>query len=83
MASYLVEAYAPIDEQGLAATVSRVRVVAGAMSREGIPVRHVKAILLPDDETCFHLVDAPSLDAVTELARRAQLISSRIAEAVE
>lgn len=83
MASYLVETYSPIDRDELATAISRIRAVARAMSRRGVPVRHVKAILVPGDETCFHLVDAPSLDAVDEMTRRAKLTYTRITEAVE
>ena len=83
MATYLVEAYAPIDERELAKAVSRIRAAAEAMSRQGAPVRHVQAILVPGDETCFHLVQAPSVEAVDELARTARLVYTRIVEAVE
>ena len=83
MASYLVETYSPIDPDELAAAVTRIQAVAKAMSRQGVQVRHIKAILVPGDETCFHLVDAPSLAAVDELTRRARLISTRVAEAAE
>lgn len=83
MATYLVEAYAPIDGHELAQAVSRIRAAAEAMSRQGVPVGHVKAILVPGDETCFHLVEAPSVEAVDELARTARLVYTRIVEAVE
>jgi hypothetical protein len=83
MATYLVEAYAPIDGHELTKTVSRIRAVALSMSRQGVPVRHVKAILVPGDETCFHLVEGPSPEAVDELARRAGLTYTRIVEAVD
>lgn len=83
MATYLVEAYTPIDGHGLAKAVSRIRAAAEAMSRQGVPVRHVRAILVPGDETCFHLVDGPSPEAVDELARTARLVYTRIVEAVE
>jgi hypothetical protein len=83
MASYLVETYSPIDPDELAAAVKRIQAVARAMSRQGVQVRHVKAILVPGDETCFHLVEAPSMAALDELIRRARLINTRVAEAVE
>jgi len=83
MASYLIEAYTPIDGHELAQSVARITTVAHAMSRRGIPVRHVKAILVPDDETCFYLVDAPSVDAVERLARKAHFTFTRIVEVVE
>lgn len=78
-----METYSPINGDELGTAVSRIRAVAQAMSRQGVPVRHVKAILVPGDETCFHLVDAPSLEVVDELTRRARLVHTRIVEAVE
>ena len=83
MASYLIEAYTPIDRHELAQSVAKITAVARAMSRGGVPVRHVKAILVPGDETCFYLVDAPSTAAVEELARNARFTYTRIVEAVE
>jgi hypothetical protein len=43
----------------------------------------VRATFLPDDETCFHLVEAPSAEAVAELSRRAGLGRARIVPVVE
>jgi hypothetical protein len=83
MASYLIEAYTPIDGHELAQSVARIASVARAMSRQGIPVRHRKAILVPGDETCFYLVDAPSADAVERLVREADFAFTRIVVAVE
>lgn len=82
MASYLVEGYAPMDPAGLPSAVARIRAAAVAMARPGRSVRHVKAILVPRDETCFHLVEAPTLEDVRELLQRAGLSATRITEAV-
>jgi hypothetical protein len=37
---------------------------------------------LQQDETCFHLYEAASVDAVREVARRAALPFERVTEAV-
>lgn len=82
MASYLVEGYAPIDPSALASAVARIRAAADALVAGGRAVRHVEAILVPEDETCFHLVEAASIEDVRELLRRADLSEMRITEAV-
>jgi hypothetical protein len=51
------------------------------LTREGIPVRY-RSIFVPKDETCFHLYEADSGEAVREAAQRAELPFDRIAEAV-
>ena len=38
-----------------------------------MPVRYVRAIFVPEDETCFFLYEAGSVDAVRKAARRAGL----------
>lgn len=63
-------------------TAERSRAVAEELTREGIPVRYLRSIFLPDDETCFHLYEAESADAVREMARRAELRFDRIVTAV-
>jgi hypothetical protein len=49
---------------------------------EGTPVRLLRAIFVPEDETCFYLYEAASADAVREAAERAVLPFERIAETV-
>ena len=57
---------------------SRVRAAAAQMAE----VRYVRSIFVPDDELCMHLFDAASMDAVSEVTRRAGISADRIAEAV-
>ncbi len=84
MVSWLVEAYVPQpDSEQLPALVARLQAKAAAMRSEGIPVRHVRSILLPGEETCLHLIEGPSAAVVSELGRRADLICDHIAEARE
>jgi len=79
--TYLIEAY--VTGGSIADLQSRARAAAEAMTIEGHVVRYVRSVLVPADETCFHLVDAASEDAVAELARRARLSYERIVEAEE
>jgi hypothetical protein len=83
VASFLVEVYAPGGAGGVKEAVARARAAARALSQEGMPMRHVRAILVPEDETCFHLFEGPSAAAVSEASRRAGLRHVRIVEAVE
>jgi hypothetical protein len=53
------------------------------MAGEGIPVRLVRSIFVPEDETCLLLVEAPTADAVREVARRAGLAFERITRAAD
>jgi len=39
-------------------------------------------IFVPEDETCFHLYEAISADAIREVAQRAELSFERVLEAI-
>jgi len=82
--TYLVETYMPRSRAQEAHTAgSRARSAAEELSREGMHVRYVRTTFLPDDETCFHLFDAVSADAVEEVSRRANLGRVRVVPAVD
>jgi hypothetical protein len=82
--SYLVEVYLPRSRSDEArAAGRRARAAAEQLSREGVPIRYVRTTFLPDDETCFHLFEAPTPTAVEEVSRRAALGRARIIPAIE
>ena len=82
--SYLVETYLARSREGEArAAGERLREAAGALADAGASVRYVRTTFLPEDETCFHLVEAHSRGAVEELSRRADLGRARIVPAIE
>lgn len=84
MPSYLVEVYLPRSRAHEARDIGRrARAAAEELAREGVPVRYVRTTFLPDDETCFHLFEAPAPAAVEEVSRRAALGSARIVPAIE
>jgi hypothetical protein len=84
MPSYLVESYlARTRADQLATTTSLARRAAAAMCAEGISVRHVRSTFLAEDEVCLHFFEAPSVEAVGEVSRRAAISYDRITEAIE
>jgi hypothetical protein len=77
--TFLLEAYLPRSRaQEARSAGKRARAAAEELSREGTPIRYVRTTFLPDDETCFHLFEAGSADAVAEVSRRAALGRARV-----
>jgi Protein of unknown function (DUF4242) len=83
MAEFLVESYISRGEGGALERAERARLSAEALTREGTPVRYLRSILVPEDETCFFLYEACSADSVREAAQRATLPFERITEAFD
>ncbi len=84
MLTYLVEAYMPRSHaQEARAAGRRAQVAAEELSREGVPIHYVRTTFLPDDETCFHLFEAASPEAVEEVSSRAELGRARVVLAIE
>ena len=81
MAEFIVELYVSRTE---GATIGhsdrRAREAAAALTAEGTPVRLVRSIYVPDDETCFLLYEAGSVDAVRAAVDRAALRFEHVAE---
>src|SRR5437764_502517 len=74
MAEFLVELY--VSSRNAAAVergAARARVAAEELTREGTPVRYLRSIFVPEDETCFYLCDACSADTVRAVASQAAL----------
>ncbi len=83
MTQFVLEMYVPRDDpQGLDARIKRVRHGAEESTRAGTPVRYVRRVLLPADETCLLLYEAASPDAVRAAAERAGVPFERVVEAV-
>jgi hypothetical protein len=79
---FLVELYAAkTDAVGVARGADRVGRAAAELTQEGTPVRFVRSIFLPEDETCLLLVEADSAETVREAARRAALVFDRVTAA--
>ncbi len=83
MPSYLVETYLGRDQAGeRVARERRVRSAAAERTEGSARVRFDRSIHVPEDETCLYLFDAPSVQAVTLVARRPGLDALRVVEAV-
>jgi hypothetical protein len=83
MAEFLVEVYVPRTDPAAAERgAERARTAAEQLAAEGAPIRYLRSIFVPEDETCFHLYTAASAAEVDAAARRAALGFDRIAEAV-
>jgi hypothetical protein len=76
VAEFLVELYVSRVDGG------RVDRAAEALTRAGTGLRCVRRIFVPEDETCFLLFEAPSLDDVREAACSAEITLARVSEAV-
>jgi hypothetical protein len=82
MRKYLVELYlSRLGSGGLAEAAARATEAAEEVTRGGAPVRFLRSIYVPEDETCFYLFEASSRESVAEAARLAGLPSLRIVEA--
>ena len=79
---YLVELYTPFPGD-FAELDRRVRAAAEKLAKEGAPLRHERSILVPEDEICLLIYDAPSAELALEASRRAGVVSERVVEAIE
>jgi hypothetical protein len=79
---YLVELYAPFPDD-FAELDRRVRAAAEQLASEGLPLRHERSILVPADEMCLLIYDAPTAELALEASRRAGVVSERVVEAIE
>jgi hypothetical protein len=81
MAEFLIELYVScLDGDAVARGERRARDAAVELTAEGTRVRLLRSIYVPEDETCFLLFRAGSIDAVREAARRAELAYEHVAE---
>jgi Protein of unknown function (DUF4242) len=76
MAEFLVELYAaPSNGDAIA---EQARAAAETASRSGALVRYLSSIFVPEDETCFLLYEANSLEDVRAAATCAGLVFERV-----
>ena len=75
--TFLVEAYAPASSE--LSALSR-QAQAAVESESGASIRHIRSILVPEDEICFHLFEAGSVDIVARAIGNADVRAQRIVE---
>lgn len=81
MGRYLVELERPVEGwSALQAASARVRRSAAEIEAEGSPVRFLRSVYVPEDDTCFFLFEAGSPVLVDEVGRRAEVGLRRVAE---
>jgi hypothetical protein len=81
MAEFLVESYvARTDSAAVELAAERGRIAAEELTREGTPVRFLRSLFVPEDETCFFLYEADSPEVVRAAVSRAALSFERVAE---
>jgi hypothetical protein len=79
MGQYLVELYL---QKNAAPEVESATARARAAAADGIPVRCLRSIFVPEDETWFLLYEGPTVEAVRHAVERAGLTCARVVEAV-
>ncbi len=60
----------------------RARRASEDLHGEGVAVRFVRSVFVPEDETCFYIYEADSAGVVREAARRADLPAAHVTEVV-
>lgn len=79
----MAEAYlARSRARELAEVAERVRAAARELTAAGTAIRYLRSTFVPEDETCFHLFEAGSAEAVNEASARAGLGAVRVVEAI-
>ena len=81
MTRFTVEVFADRAD-GLEEEAARLRAEAAGVGSEGIPVRYLSSILMPEDELCLHLFEGPSREAVRGAAVKAGLDPLRVIETI-
>jgi uncharacterized protein DUF4242 len=81
MPEYLVEWYVP-RMRTREIRLEELRESAALMARDGVPVRYVRSIFIPEDELWLCFVHGPNAEAVRSVLERAHVRIDRIVEAM-
>lgn len=81
---FLVEYYEPDSHPSAPARIAeRARAAVGELVNEGADLQFLRATLVPAEETCFLLYDAPSQELVAQAIQRAAIRAASLTEAWE
>jgi hypothetical protein len=84
VAEYMLELFTPPSKAGeLPATALRLDAAAKRVSGNDALVEYVRAIYVPEDETCFYIFDASSAEVVAKASEIAGLSDGRIVAALD
>jgi hypothetical protein len=81
MRRFLVEAYTPAGT-AIGVIDDRAQRAAAELSGPEAPARYLRPIFVPEDETCFYLLDAASPGAAEAAMQQVGVSPQRISEAV-
>jgi hypothetical protein len=83
MREFVAEQYLPASGADAAVKLAgAARRAAEQLTSEGTPIRFVRSIFIPEDETCLHVYQADSVETVRTAVARASLPLDRVAEAI-
>jgi hypothetical protein len=83
MTEFLVEFYiSRTDAAARGRSVRRARLAAEEQTRQGTPVRYLRSMYLPDEETCFLLYEAESAEAARRTAALAAIAFEQVSEVI-
>jgi hypothetical protein len=82
VATFVIESYMSRTGTGeLDAAAARLRAAIAEMPESAGRVRYLRSMFVPDDEICFHVIEAPSQQVAVDAARRAGLTPDRVVKA--
>jgi Protein of unknown function (DUF4242) len=83
MGRYLAELYLSKSAAGdVASATARARAATADAEDDDMPIRCLRSIFVPEDETWFLLYEAPTAAAVKRAVERADLTCAHVVEAV-
>ncbi len=83
MTEYLVEFYlSRTDAAALARCAAQARLAAEEQARLGVPVRYLRSMFVPEDETCFLLYEAETAESARRAATLAAVEVERVSEVI-
>ena len=76
----MVELYVSKTDRAATAATARLRRAAAELTTEGKRIRILHSIFVPQEETCFLVVEAATAEAVQETAARAAIPFDSVVE---